>query len=650
MPIFPSANTWITARSDEAHLTDQNCKIILPQKIDKIDKVVLYLPYVEVSFYSPALPKASLSQLYYDEAHTKSLVELDITSYVVEKAKYATLDKKNPNGAISLGPQYLENTWYYEHGGNEIILPNEIVKGNLTLIGNPVIDYIILSAIYNVVYNDGKKDGKLYVFYGPNDSNNRTLTSDSNFYVLLESGVSIVDAQFRVYYTPLGESVNLTTPKTEPQEHQFTIPFSQQQPIVTASALGKNMQAMANRTGVPIRIVKRRVDTLDKMRKAGTIWREKDANGNRTGNIYRLTSQTMQVAGGYAFVTERWAKNWYVQSEYVGINREFRSWKIPADVVQRNLHYQDYCYITPDSEVSLPDDCDLSVDAKKYLLYSLHGNGTTLNTECTNMWFYNRDKTDDSGVVLNCSAFGFGNSLVFSGKTKDNLSAGTQRVKSDDNDKYYQYCKDVYYCNEDGTMDKLFVQIASAINNSSSVEALNSYPQVTYNMNTPSGTMLFRQHWHFKVRKDPSEQLNFTYQLHLATHDPDLVIGAAWANNCPLVVIRTSAVTLLYWDLAFPLPKGAQTMTSSWGKQRATSPVTINYNSVNDANGNKSYDGYFAIKPMTCITDEHYNVIVAYNGDKDRTFYMKYTHSYDKIQQEYKRIHSASYRDATFGI
>lgn len=647
MPIFPSANTWITARSDEAHLTDQNCKIILPQKIDKIDKVVLYLPYVEVSFYSPALPKASLSQLYYDEAHTKSLVELDITSYVVEKAKYATLDKKNPNGEVSLGPQYLENTWYYEHGGNEIILPNEIVKGNLTLIGNPVIDYIILSAIYNVVYNDGKKDGKLYVYYGPNNSNNRTITSDANFYVLMESRVSVIDAQFRVYYTPLGESVNLTTPKTEPQEHQFTIPFSQQQPIVTASALGKNMQAMANRTGVPIRVVKRRVDTLDKIRKDGTIWREKDANGNRTGNIYRLTSQSISVAGGYAFITERWSKNWMSQSEYVGINREFRSWKIPADIVQRNLHYQDYCYITSNSAVSLPDDCELSDIAKQYVLRSLTKDGLGANTECANMFFYNRDKSGDSGVVLNCSAFGFGNSLVFSGKTKDNLSAGTQRVKSDDNDKYYQYCKDVYYCNEDGTLNNMFVQLASGIqvtanesDDDAKAKAINSYPQVSSSMNTPKGIKLFAESTNpFLVRKDPAEQLNFTYQLHLVTHDSDLVIGAAWANNCPLVANRPNAVNLLYWKLSQPLPKGMQTMSTSWGKRQTESPVAVSY-------GNN----FFTIDPMTCITDEHYNVIVAYNGTSTGSFYMKYTHSYDKIQQEYNKARSGKYRDATFGI
>ncbi|MCM1290192.1 MAG: hypothetical protein NC132_05560, partial [Corallococcus sp.] len=211
--IFPSAGSWVTARCNEARINDQNCVVILPQKIEKLDKVILNLPYVSVNFHSPIIDNVSLSQLFLDEAHTKSLVELDITSYVVEKAKYDTLTRKNANQGISLGPQYLENTWYYEHGGNQIVLPNGIMKGNLPLSGNHVIDYVITSSVYNVVYNNGKNDGKLYVYYGPNNPNNRTLTSEDNFSVFIERGVSILDVPFRIYYTPLGESVKISVPK-----------------------------------------------------------------------------------------------------------------------------------------------------------------------------------------------------------------------------------------------------------------------------------------------------------------------------------------------------------------------------------------------------------------------------------------------------
>ncbi|MCH5157550.1 MAG: hypothetical protein J1G02_06745, partial [Clostridiales bacterium] len=313
---------------------------------------------------------------------------------------------------------------------------------------------------------------------------------------------------------------------------------------------------------------------------------------------------------------------------------------------------QDYCYITSDKDFDkdgkFTKDCDLTDDAKKYVLHSLIGDGTGKTTECAVMWFYNRDHKDGRGVVLNCTAMGFGNSLVFSGKTKDNLSAGTQRVKSNDSDKEYQYCKDVFYCNEDGKMNYLFVQIASTIDKSSSPEALNGYPQSTEgSVNTPSGTLLFKSTSKpFNAQKDPAEQLNFTYQLHLVTHNSDLIIGAGWANNCPLVVDRPNAVKLKYWDLSQPLPKGMQTMSASWGEERTTpiSPVKIS-----------EKDNSFTIDEMSCITDEHYNIIVAYNGDIEHKgdthrFYLKYTHDYDKLTQEYNSLSKGRYKDATYNF
>lgn len=636
--VFPSLSSWVTPRSDETQLTDENCKIILNDKIDQIHKVAVDAATAQVYIATKKDPDNNLIGPQYETTFSNlsttsdgksRLIELDITPFVVEYAKWQTLPSHHYGSGIA-SMNYKENTWYYEHNGNEIILLNDTNSEWFKT-------YSQTWRLLHSVVNYYVEHGGLWYINEKNNTIDEVLSADA-FQI---KGTKVpTNLRFRIYYTPLGESVALTTPKTEPQEHQFTIPFAQQQPIVSSQAMGKNMQAMANRTGVPVRIVKRKIDKLKDLRKVGTIWRETDENGNRTGNIYRLTSQRIEVVGGYAIITERWSKNWMMQSEFVGINREFRSWKIPADIVQRNLHYQDYCYITSDADFEVKDSTDLTDIAKKYVLSSLKGGAVGIS-ECASMWFYNRDKQGDVGVVLSCSAMGFGNSLVFSGKTKDNLSAGTQRVKSDDNDDDYQYCKDVYYCNEDGTMKKLFVQIASKIDDSSSDKALNSYPEVSALMNTPSGVTVFKDDTKpFIVLKDPAEQLNFTYQLHLVTHDPDLVIGAAWAANCPLVASRSEDVNLLYWDLSQPLPKGMQTMSKSWGKQRTSSPVSINTDG----------SGMFTIQPMSCITDENHNVIVAYNGDKPRTFYMKYTHDYDKLQQEYYRLHSAGYRDATVEI
>ena len=48
--IYPSASGWITARSEQGKITTQNSLIILPQKIDKVNKVLLHLPNQNIEF------------------------------------------------------------------------------------------------------------------------------------------------------------------------------------------------------------------------------------------------------------------------------------------------------------------------------------------------------------------------------------------------------------------------------------------------------------------------------------------------------------------------------------------------------------------------------------------------------------------------
>ena len=152
-------------------------------------------------------------------------------------------------------------------------------------------------------------------------------------------------------------------PKTNPQENEFHIPFSQQQPIVNNLTLGREMQSLANRTGCEIKQVVRTFTSLRQYRKPGAFWREKDANGNLTGNVWRLTSTNLKIYSDTLFCcTETWSKNWSLRSENVPINREFRSWNIPADIVQRNLLWNDYCLVSGKT-LSVPDDALLSPSA-----------------------------------------------------------------------------------------------------------------------------------------------------------------------------------------------------------------------------------------------------------------------------------------------
>lgn len=655
--IFPSQNTWITPRSEQGQITTENSLIILPQKIERINKAILHSPNTVLAIDTTGFSKlVALRDLYIDEQHTMSLAELDITNYIVDEAQYQTLSTYNasvmPGYFTSL---YTNNSWYYEHNGTNIILPNNRVRGNLEGLGQPIIAKIITSAVYSYIYNNGNKDGRLY-YYNGNANSSATITYSDKLNIFFDeeevpsSWPDIRLVQFRIYYTPLGESVKLQVPKTNPQVNEFCIPYSQQQPIVDNISFGREMQSVANRAGCETKEVVRTCRSFAELRrpKDGWAYIEKGTDGKPTGNVWRLTAAHYSIYSEKLIITtETWSKNWSYRSDKVPINREFRSWNIPADIVQRNLLWQDYCLITRKT-VSFDDTSILSNDAKRELINGLTGEESIWNaTECSLMWFYRINVYNQpEGAVLSCSAFGFGNSLVFSGKTKDNLSAGVQRVQSDTSDNNYQFCKDVYYCGDNGRLDHMNIQVGAQLTNSGSV-AQYVYPQ--YGVvdgvvrNGPEGLVLFKQKddatgksWNlFYVKKDPAEQLNFTYQLHLLTDDGFLVIGSTWAATNPLVKQRDKAQTIKVWKLTRYLPAGAQVMTASYGEESSANLFAVDTSSASPSI-TFNPEGTTNNGVGVCVTDENNAVLIAFNSNEPATFTLHFTHDYTAMARALK--------------
>ncbi|MDE7455002.1 MAG: hypothetical protein K2M64_04155 [Clostridia bacterium] len=545
-----------------------------------------------------------------------------------------------------MGKRYITNSWYYTK--EQIVMPSKLdfqVEG--------FDGYIFNELLRDALIYELKRNGGFYIDSDIDGMPQGWISTESAYIVSVQFDTnipSLMSAQFRIYYTPLGESVKLNVPKTNPQENQFCIPYSQQQPIVDNITLGREMQSVANRAGCKMAQVVRTLPSITKRRKPGTVVYEKDANGKRTGNVWRLTGNQIEIHNkSKVKVMETWSKNWSYRSENVPINREFRSWNIPADIVQRNMLWQDYCLITQ-KDVNWGDNtCLLTDDAREELMRGLDGSSSGKITECNNMWFYTRGVGRVSGAVLSCSSFGFGNSLVFSGKTKDNLSAGIQRVNSDDDDKNSQFCKDVYYCNDDGKLDEMYIQLGGAIY-TGSAESVYSYPECynngkgTVNMfDEIDGVALFNEE-KFKIQKDPCEQLNFTYQLHLLTDDGQLVIGSTWAATNPLVQQRDGNKTIKVWKLTQPLPQGAQVMTKEYGEYYGSmvEQKTWNLFYVNGTqilfNQGKSSDGQSVNDGQgVCVTDEHNNILIAYNSPDPATFYVNFTHDYNAIAQAVKK-------------
>lgn len=124
MSIFPSENTWITPRTKDVKITTDNCMLILPKKISHIEQVYLNANSFALSNLkgSDGLTRdgISLSNLSVYPNMMSSLSVLDIGKYVVEKAKYDTLNTYTAIQSIPWGEITTNNAWFYSHNETDI--------------------------------------------------------------------------------------------------------------------------------------------------------------------------------------------------------------------------------------------------------------------------------------------------------------------------------------------------------------------------------------------------------------------------------------------------------------------------------------------------------------------------------------------------
>lgn len=617
--IYPSATTWISTRADNIRLTTENSVVRLGKPIDEIKKVLLNPQecspiYVKVGETTEAIIEWKNLSLSSDGS--KPFV-IDMTSRVLEYEKWQTLPTEYIPTSTSIKQN---NTIYYKRKETEIVL-----VGGTTFGEN--------SPMYNAINSQLAvllDSGAVYGFY-----NGAWIQVSKAVAATMRNVISEDDCAFntlwRVEYTTLGESVKLNVVKSTPQKNDFAIPFSQQQQIASTVGLGRNMQSNSDRLGAVKKEVVRYTNSPNDI---GAYWTDEN------GDVWRLTEVQNTATPRFIKSVETWTKNWSVKSKFVGVNREFRSWDIPNDITQRNLLWQDYMFITG-TQRTVANNSKLAFAAKKAIFQGLYGKWTFPTEICVASLTHGAGGKS-VGAVIPVSAFGFGNSIVISGKTKDNLSAGTQRT---DDGKNNQFNREVYYCEDDGTLETMTVQLSSEMttNGKTEKEAANLYPycekytlgttDYTTNMaadNSDSVLAVFPDGGaEFTVKKDAAEQINFTYQVYMLTNEGDIIIGSAWAAKCPLVVDRSPVFPVKVWNITTPLPQGSQTMTSAFGEvtgsataftiiQSTEEPFIIKFTPESGKKG-------------ICLTDKDNNILLAYNGTAAKQFYIYFTHNYKDL-------------------
>ena len=568
--VYPSKDGWATPRSDAYKMTTENAEWHLPYPIYKVNKVLVK--------FQDSTTYAGTKIVDFKASDGEALETLDITKYIVTSDEWGALEiAKEKNGYLN--GIYKDNTFFWEKASKKIpLLATEYVRGTTILGGmfadqSPTYKRLIVSALATT-----EKD---YVYTLTNSSGTTTvsLKHQINSYSTAADGLSNFDIrnlQFRIEYVPLVSAYKMRARKANFGLLDYMQPFNQRAEINDSTALGKNMFYTAQKTGVQTVSVSKNYEKWEQIPKVGDLARHK-------GKIYRIIANEYKMTNTvFLTVTHVLSENWTSKSKHVAVNQKYRNYKIPQDILWRNLHWENYAILSfemPSQEPAEKDfpsntefnclckDNTIARHAFKILDYRKNVADGSVFADYDYedkqiqylFWKFNDSVTQGEyqAVVLPCSTYGMANSIVVSAQFKDQLSAGITRMSQDmDTTK----CEEALYCNKDGTLGNAKVMLTSDISAYEEINNSGAYiagyeeasalalPAAMYNaaktgnkkiiLNYPEGVMFNET---FNVLKDAGEALKFTYQLHFMPKDPDIIIGQALTENNTLIHKDTNA-------------------------------------------------------------------------------------------------------------
>ncbi|MFQ7699965.1 MAG: hypothetical protein ACLSTV_04225 [Coriobacteriales bacterium] len=315
------------------------------------------------------------------------------------------------------------------------------------------------------------------------------------------------------------------------------------------------------------------------------------------GEHYILTANSLEMTNCVQVkVTHTLSKNWSNKSQYVSVDQKYRNYKIPADILWRNMHWEDYIEVTTDGVVQNAEAGDLTMSViegsttKRAIIPRIFLCDKTDDVTITSFFLYRANRESyDKGVTVPCTTMGIANSMVFSASMKDNLSAGL-RVNADNS----QYCEEVFYCYDNGKLDYARFVLSGGVN----ITDEGAYPQSALGENQPTDKVFDEI---FYVSKDPGEALKFTYQCHWISDEADVVIGSKLAENHPLVKKWTENRKFRFWFLKKPLRQG---------EDKLLADETRNVLITTD----EQRKGYFGMQDLISDTQKAFKLTLAQGG------------------------------------
>lgn len=607
---FPSREQFARMKSPTGRVVSDSAYMMLPYSIYKIKRILINPKGLDVG-------SSDISE-YVDSKGNHFAA--DVTKFFVEK----TLHESLTTGLKFSTDLYRGNTIPYSIGDKEIWISAETSQQTANTVDEPLYETMIISAL---LQDESKK-------YKNNVGENLYEQVSKGAY----SSVKPYNWRFQIEYIPLSLSTKVKAEKankTSLQSHEFTRVVNQRAEVTSASGYGRYLYATAQKTGAEKIAVSKIYHNLADIPPVGAVVMH-------NGEKYRISANQWNISNpNTCTVTHIMSKGWINRSNHISTDQKYRNWNIPLNEhVWRSLSYEEYIEIDYESKANT--DSLFHYQIRNEALYALLGLGNFDFEVRQLILAKGSDKNNYKGVVVPVSPIGVPNSIIFAAQMKDNLSAGSclNALNS-------EFCKEVFYCNEDGTLDAATVVLAKSITNFDETY----YPQVQCGsigtMNTPSllqeedsfleHSAIFAQS--FYVNKDPNEALKVSIQIHFVPINNDIIIGKKFSEDYPLVNGRLRNTYV--WVLSEKLKAGVETLKEDdtnvkfsicKNGEYVTSYITaydnfleLDFSLFDDAANEKN------IEPKSwAITDEKGNIYIGSNDIAKKEIYFNWTRERSK--------------------
>lgn len=630
--IYPSSTSYDLVRADENTylISDSDFGILTDYPIYFINQLITN---VELTFDFDDTQSQHQLYVYGDD-------DIDLTYRVVEQEVYnnlstyftsgnnysnltkdTTLEYKRGDTFINCSTNYKKIIFTYSSYTKAILLSvaqqtiNDRTKYGLSGSTGPSTSYQVIVRTPSWLGNNIM--GRIEVSIQSGHEGETTLLSVSD--------PSIDELLYRIKYTPQYSSrLYFERENSSQHTHKSTNSMNQQQRIVSLQNYGNTIWSNAQRVGtLTYKITARHFAIADLLNIGDFI-------KNNDGSLAVITETEYIyyndiIIGKYTF-----SRDYNRISEYMGIDNEIRQFEIPSNSksYERKINIQNYVEL---DTIYKPYDSYLTLYGRNLFMNIFTTNNSS---ETVNACLYN---TEDSDVQNNWGAYdrlllpiilnGAGNSIIMQFGFNNNITSQPRTTTTSGNKLLkvpIPYAKPsgdykgfLRNCSFDLYGDTITFPTGMLPLAKSSLVTNNAYVSIP----------------NLLVLKDPSEILQFTYQLNILSKNQNVIIGRKLAENNRFInknttkpVIYTKGGSVSRFD-NYKLVGGTLQNNMSYSVSLST-PITMSFydNSVVLSPTNKPSENIYIVDPNTkeiylIIKKEFFdnNSQIIFNFLKDRS-------------------------------